>query len=240
MFADKEKRLFRAAKDVVALMSEFLRQFQEYVTHEIEVLLHYRGVIKVPEGRSIDYIDILDEYHMEKFGSHYYLERPFRTFYGRTATKEVEQLYGINDIEDLFRFEFIKMCEYDVFIKKCLNCGRYFIPRRRADTEYCDRLFGETGRKCSEVGATLRYEKKVADNPILEAHKKAYRRFNSRTRVKKMTQSEFMAWADEAAQKRDECLAGELPFDEFVAWLEQGRLRKSRSEMLAAKTENPD
>jgi len=39
MFADKEKQLFRAARDVVALMSEFLRQFQEYVTHEIEEML---------------------------------------------------------------------------------------------------------------------------------------------------------------------------------------------------------
>jgi hypothetical protein len=44
-----------------------------------------------------------------------------------------------------------------------------------------------------------------------------------------MTQSEFMAWSDEAAKKRDECLAEELPFDEYAAWLEQGRVRKPRS-----------
>ncbi len=37
----------------------------------------------------------------------------------------------------------------------------------------------------------LKYEKKVAENPILEAHKKAYRRFNSRVRNKKMTQAEL-------------------------------------------------
>ena len=47
-------------------------------------------------------------------------------------------------------------------------------------------------RKCSKVDATIRYEKKVAGNPILQAHKKAYRRLNSRTREKKMTQSEFL------------------------------------------------
>jgi hypothetical protein len=50
----------------------------------------------------------------------------------------------------------------------------------------------------------------------------------SRTRVKKMAQVEFMKLTEEAAEKRDKCLAGELPFEEFVAWLEQGRVRKSR------------
>ena len=87
----------------------------------------------------------------------------------------------------------------------------------------------------------LRYEKKVAENPVWEAYKKAYRRFNSRTRAKKMTQSEFMAWSDEAARKRDECLAEALPFEEFVAWLEQGRVRRARgSGNKPAATETPN
>ena len=234
IFADKEKRLFRAAMDVVALMSKHFNAFREFAVNEIEVLLHYRKEIVVPADRPIDYIDILDEYHMHTIKTQIYLENPFRTFYGRAGEGKVEQLYEIDIIEDLFRFEFIKMIEHDIFIKKCKNCGWFFIPKRRADTEYCDRNFGETGRKCSEVGATLRYEKKVAGNPILDAHKKAYRRFNSRTRAKKMTQGEFMAWSEAATQKRDECLAGTLPFDEFVGWLEQGRIRKPRSKPDAA------
>jgi len=129
----------------------------------------------------------------------------------------------------LFRFEFIKMIEHDIFIKKCKNCGRFFIPERRVDAEYCNRIYGDTQRRCNEIGAMLRYEKKVAENPVWEAYKKTYRRFNSRTRTKKMTQAEFMAWSDEAAKKRDECLADKLTFDEYIAWLEQGRVRKPRN-----------
>jgi len=49
---------------------------------------------------------------------------------------------------------------------------------------------------------------------------------------KEKTQGEFMAWSDEAAKKRDECLAERLPFDEFVAWLEQGRIRKPRNKPI--------
>jgi len=235
LFQDKEKRLYRAAMDVVELLSEHFNALRAFAVNEIEVLLHYRERIEVPVGRSIDYIDILDEYHMETVGGNFYLEKPFRVLYGRVDTQEVELLHEIQCIQDLFRFEFIKMIEYDIFIKKCKNCERFFIPKRRADTEYCDRIFGETSRKCSEVGATLRYEKKVAGNPILDAHKKAYRRLNSRTRNKKMTQTEFITWADEAAKKRDACLTGELNFDEFVAWLEQGRVRKGRSSTTDVK-----
>ena len=239
LYADKERRLFRAAKDVVALMYEDLKRAQDATMFEIELLLKIRETAKI-ESSSMEYLYALEYLHSNNSGHFHFLGKPLRAFYGVTKPPEIVELYEIDTIKDLLRFEFIKMIEHDIFIKKCKNCDRFFIPRRRADTDYCDRLFGETGRKCSEVGATLRYEKKVAENPILEAHKKAYRRFNSRTRVKKMTQSEFMAWADEAAKKRDECLAGNLPFDEFVAWLEQGRLRKSRSEMLAAKEEKAE
>ena len=77
------------------------------------------------------------------------------------------------------------MIEHDIFIKKCKNCERFFIPMRRVDAEYCNRIYGDTQKRCNEIGAILRYEKKVAENPVWEAYKKAYRRFNSRTRAKK-------------------------------------------------------
>ena len=230
-FADEEKRLYRAAKEVVAVMYEHICNFQKFIIHEIEVLIHYRKEIKVPEGRSIDYVDIMDEYHNIKGYGNFYLETPFKTFYGLTTAKEVAQLYVINGIEDLFRFEFIKMIENEIYIKKCKNCERFFIPMRRVDAEYCNRIYGDGQRRCNEIGATIQYEKRVAENPILEAHKKAYRRFNSRTRNKKMTQSEFMAWSDEAVRKRGDCMGGKLSFEDFVAWLEQGRIRKGKSEI---------
>ena len=225
VFYDKEKRLFRAAQDVVALMSEDFRKKQDAMIREVDLLIDLRETVDVSADSPLEYLYQLEE-HSDSYS---YLEHSFHTFYGALPTRKIVQLYEIHSIDDLFRFEFIKMIEHDIFIKKCKNCERFFIPKRRANAEYCERLWGEGPRKCSEIGATLRYEKKVAENPILDAHKKAYRRFNSRTRAKKMTQSEFEAWSKQAAEMRDACLAGELPFEEFVAWLEQGRVRKSRS-----------
>jgi len=239
LFADKERRLFRAAKDVVALMFEDLKRAHEAMIFEIELLLKIRETAQI-ESSSMEYLYALEYLHSNHSGHFHFLEKPFRTFYGVTKPPEIVELYEIDTIKDLLRFEFIKMIEHDIFIKKCKNCERFFIPMRRVDAEYCNRFFNDTQKRCNEIGAMLRYEKKVAENPVWEAYKKAYRRFNSRTRSKKMTQNEFMAWSDEAAKKRDECLAGNLPFDEYMAWLEQGRLRKSRSEMLAAKEEKAE
>ncbi|NLB28814.1 MAG: hypothetical protein GX823_01085 [Clostridiales bacterium] len=227
-YPDKKKHLYRAATDAAALMSEDIRQKQASMTGEIELLLSFRETLGAPQKSPLEYLYWLEQYRMENTGYYFYLENPLRSFYGALPSHEIVQLYEIDTIDDLFRFEFVKMIEHDIFFKKCKNCERFFIPRRRADAEYCERIYADTKRRCSEIGATLRYERKVAENPILEAYSKAYKRFNSRARTKKMTQAEFLNWSEEARRKRDECLAGNLPFEEFIAWLEQGRIRKSR------------
>ena len=224
---DKEKHLYRAMMDACALLSADLVAKQAAMTAEIELLLSFRAVMHPPKS-SMEYLYYLEQYRLEKTGQLFYLENPRRSFYAAFPPCEVVQLYEIDSIDDLFRFEFVKMIEKDIFIKKCANCGLFFIPRRRSDVAYCDRMVEGGQRKCSEIGAMLRYEKKVAENPILEAYSKAYKRYNSRTRTKKMTQTEFLNWSDQARKRRDQCLVGELPFGEFCAWLEQDRMRKSR------------
>jgi hypothetical protein len=230
-------------QDTVTRLADEFRRLQDFATNQINLLLNFREVIsRYPEAEAknpttpMELLYLLDEFNREKaFGGYFYLEKPFKTFYGVTKPPEVVELYEIDSIVDLFRFEFVKMIEREIYIKKCKNCGRFFVPNRRQDAEYCDRYIGDTGKKCSEIGAMLRYEQKVASDPVWEVYKRNYRRQNSRTRSKKMTQTEFLQWSEQAAQKRDECLAGRLPFDEYAAWLEQGRIRKPRSKPDSAK-----
>jgi hypothetical protein len=169
IYADKEKRLFRAAKDVVALTSEDLKLAQEATIFEIELLLRIRETA-TPESSSMEYLYALEYLHSNHSGHFHFLEKPFRTFYGVTKPPEIVELYEIDTIKDLLRFEFVKMIEHDIFIKKCKNCERFFIPMRRVDAEYCNRIWGDTQRRCNEIGAMIRYEKKVAKNPVWEAY----------------------------------------------------------------------
>jgi hypothetical protein len=219
------------------------RKLQDFATNQINLLLNFREVIsQYPEAEAknpttpMELLYLLDEFNREKaFGGYFYLEKPFKAFYGVIKLPEIVELYEIDSIVDLFRFEFVKMIEREIYIKKCKNCDRFFVPNHRQNAEYCDRYVGDTGRRCSKIGAMLRYEQKVASDPVWEVYKRNYRRQNSRTRSKKMTQTEFLQWSEQAAQKRDECLAETLPFDEYAAWLEQGQIRKPRSKPDAAK-----
>lgn len=124
----------------------------------------------------------------------------------------------------LMRFELMKMVSLDVPIRKCANCGRFFILDGRSDIEYCSRpLADQPGKTCQDVGALNKYMDKVHANPIRKEFHKAYKRNHSRVRVGTMTQSEFLEWSDEARKKRDKCIAGVLSKDEFMEWVNNDR-----------------
>ena len=125
----------------------------------------------------------------------------------------------------LLRYEMMKVVTLGVVVKKCANCGRYFVPEGRSDTEYCSRVLDDQPEKtCQSVGALLKHQKKVENNRVYQEYQKAYKRHNSRTRQRKMTQSEFLAWSDEARQHRQECLDGKMSEEDFIAWLNRDRV----------------
>ena len=86
----------------------------------------------------------------------------------------------IDGIDDLIRFELLKMVSNGVLVKKCESCGKYFVPTGRIDTVYCNRLYKETERMCAEIGFIRKYKDKVKDDPIYTAYNKAYKHNNSR------------------------------------------------------------
>ena len=57
------------------------------------------------------------------------------------------------------------------------------------------------------------------ENPAIREYKRSYKTHNARIRYGLMTREEFTAWSVEAREKRDKCVAGDLPMEEFVAWL---------------------
>ena len=132
---------------------------------------------------------------------------------------EIHGLYSLDWIDDLIRFELIKMLEQGVTVKKCENCGSLFAPSGRVDTVYCGDLFEDTNKSCSEIGALKKYKSKEASHPAFVAFNKAYKRNNSRVRNGKMSKDDFSNWLEGAKEKREKCLNGSLPYEEFSKWL---------------------
>jgi hypothetical protein len=120
----------------------------------------------------------------------------------------------------LMRYELMKMVTQGIVVKICANCGRYFIPDGRIDMEYCSRpLPDQPEKNCQTVGALLKHQNKVKNDPIHMEYNKAYKRNNSRVRYGKMRQDEFLKWSDEARAMRERCLNGEIDMRTFTEWL---------------------
>lgn len=133
---------------------------------------------------------------------------------------EIKQVHEITHMEGLIVFEFLSILTSGAVIKKCKYCGNYFVPQGRSDTVFCDRIAKGEIKPCSMIGSLKLHKAAKVDNPIHEAHLKAYRRMNSKARTRRISQSKFLTWSDEARAKRDACLGGELEFGEFAQWLD--------------------
>ena len=140
---------------------------------------------------------------------------------------EISEMTVLTDAWMLMRYEMMKILTEAITIKKCANCGRYFIPDGRSDMEYCTRaLADQPGKTCQSVGAMLKHRDKVKSDPVHKEYNKAYKRNHSRVHTGLMSQAEFLVWSDEARDKRDKCLAGELEQERFYKWLNRDRLYK--------------
>lgn len=106
----------------------------------------------------------------------------------------------------------------------CKYCGRYFGVVGNPKSEYCDRLIDGSIKTCKETGSYRIYTKRKMEDPAVREYKRSYKAHNARIRYGLTTREQFNAWSREAREKRDLCVAGRLPIDEFIAWLDSDRM----------------
>lgn len=133
----------------------------------------------------------------------------------------VSENYSLNEeyiapnISSLLYLEFIKMLQYNVFVKKCENCGRLFAVRGNYNKKYCDRKIGDTSKTCQEVGATNSFKNKVLNNSIIGEYQRAYKRLYARKRTGKITKEELERQIKKATVLRDKAIAGSLNMNDY-------------------------
>ncbi len=147
---------------------------------------------------------------------------------GRRATgdRSVTQLTVLDTVDDLLRYELFLLTTQGRPYKFCKNCGKPFIPAGRSDAVYCDRVMDGADKPCNKIGAYRTDVKKVEADPVLNAYRMAYRRMHKNMEYGGLEADAFRRWKDEAAQKRDLCMAGELDAEEFLAWVDATSRRR--------------
>ena len=125
--------------------------------------------------------------------------------------------------EDFVQFILAEYIRRNLRFRICKFCGRYFGIMGNTRLEFCDRLIDGSTKTCKEMGSLRLYEKKIFSEPAIKEYKRSYKAHNARIRYGIMTREEFNAWSQEARRKRDDCVAGKLSLEEFVAWLDSDK-----------------
>lgn len=124
---------------------------------------------------------------------------------------------------DLYRFFRNEYVLGRLKIKTCKNCSKFFVTKDYVGLEYCNRLSPGSSLTCRAIGPTRIYQNRQKMNPIMREYTRAYRTHNARIRYGIINKEEFKRWSAEARQRRDMCLAGKMPFEDFVAWLDSDK-----------------
>ena len=87
-------------------------------------------------------------------------------------------------------------------IRKCKNCGKYFVQYGDRVVEYCDEIpEGET-KPCNVIGSSRQFTASLKDDPIKQTYTRVYKKYVARRRLKTVTEGQFTTWSAEAKKLR--------------------------------------
>jgi hypothetical protein len=138
--------------------------------------------------------------------------------YGENPT--VDEITQIESIDELFRYEIIKIANSKLKIKRCENCGKFFIPRgKRSDTKYCNRIAPGKKDICSVVGANAKYIHS-RKHPAMELYNRANKHYDYLWRsVGSIAEKEYEKWRYYTTNLREKCRDDEITLEEFENWI---------------------
>lgn len=113
----------------------------------------------------------------------------------------------------------LQIIESETVVRKCRNCGNFFIPSNRADEVYCD--------PCKSVS----YDEKIKSDAILWTYRKIYKTQNARKQRNPQIiniSARFQRWNRFAKTKLLECQRGDISLQEMESiisddgWMREG------------------
>ena len=103
-------------------------------------------------------------------------------------------------------------------IKKCQNCGMYFIPKAKTDEIYCE-YPKENSKPCRDLGAFQSYTQRLKDNKAMGEYRKKYQKLFMQVKKNKELSAEFETWKKQAKEKINDMKKGKLTEDEVYTWI---------------------
>lgn len=136
---------------------------------------------------------------------------------------EMKQIYLVNSAEILYSLFTSYFFASKPNISLCQNCNRFFLPKTKKVTLYCDRVT-ENGLTCKKVGAISKYKNSIDIDPVLKKYNSEKHRIYMYCNRSKLDEYDFFDdyydWLDIFEPKIKEYKAGNISADEVLNLLE--------------------
>ncbi len=126
--------------------------------------------------------------------------------------------YRVQCIMDYYVLLIHKFIELNPIVCKCQACNRFFIPKTKKKTLYCDRVLNN-GKTCKEVAPALKHKLEAMKDEVISTFdkekNKMYKRlertndFNSNTE-KSLGFADYYSWLDKATKARNNYIQGNI------------------------------
>lgn len=143
-----------------------------------------------------------------------------------SAEMRLSETYFFNRFDDYYAFMLLHFIQLGKLVRSCQCCGRFFVPKTKKITLYCDRVITSDGKTCKQVAPKLIQKLKKQQDTLLAEYDRVknrnYKRFErgewkipGGETEKDMTFEKYTAWLMQAQAARRAYLCGEISGEEF-------------------------
>lgn len=126
---------------------------------------------------------------------------------------------------DLLYSMFRLMLSQKLRLKRCKNCGRFFVAIKRTDIEYCNRPSPQNPNlDCRSVGPMQKYNERTANNQTAKKERRIYGLLFSRCKLhpeNPQNKTNFDEFAAEKKRRKKEIRQGISSVEAYDHWLDE-------------------
>lgn len=130
----------------------------------------------------------------------------------------IQKIYEIDNFYNLLFLELCFILQEKTYLKKCKNCGKYFLTINSA-VIYCDNVF-EDNKTCREIGANKVFSKNLERDEAYNLYRKVYKKKQALAKSKGGNfEIEYNLFKNQGKDKKNAYKLKEISKEEFIKWI---------------------
>ena len=130
----------------------------------------------------------------------------------------IQEIYEIDNFYNLLFLELYFILQERTYLKKCKNCGKYFLTTNSA-VIYCNNVY-EANKTCREIGASKVFSKNLEKDEAYSLYRKVYKKKQALAKSKGGSfEIEYNMFKYKGKDKKNAYKLKEITKKEFMDWL---------------------